>query len=110
MSFLTLIFAALFKFLPETAVAWGDVWLGALLTALLWIGGQHLLTLYFSSFTGFSSYGALGGALAFLFSVSYSSQILFLGGEFTNEYAKAQGSLKAAGSERPQSGACAAAR
>ncbi|MCA1599172.1 MAG: YihY/virulence factor BrkB family protein [Chloroflexi bacterium] len=86
--FITLIFTLLFKFLPDTHVAWSDVWLGALLTALLWLAGQQLLTLYFKYFTGFSSYGALGGVLAFLFYVYYSSQILFLGGEYTYVYAQ----------------------
>ncbi len=90
--FITLIFTLLFKFLPDTHVAWSDVWIGALLTALLWIAGQQLLTLYFKYFTGFSSYGALGGVLAFLFYVYYSSQILFLGGEYTYVYAKTHGS------------------
>ncbi|MDQ5851402.1 MAG: YihY/virulence factor BrkB family protein [Chloroflexota bacterium] len=92
---ITLIFALLFKFLPDTAVAWGDVWIGGILAALLWIVGQQLLTLYFTYFTGFSSYGALGGVLAFLFYVYFSSQILFLGAEFTHVYAKVHGSLRA---------------
>jgi membrane protein len=92
---ITLIFALLFKFLPDAAVAWGDVWLGCLLTALLWLVGQYVLALYFTYFIGFSSYGALGAALAFLFYVYYSSQILFLGGEFTHVYAQTQGSLQA---------------
>ena len=86
---IALIFALLFKYLPDTPVAWRDVGLGGVLTALLWLGGQQVLALYFAYLTGFSSYGALGGVLAFLFYVYYSSQILFLGGEFTNEYAKA---------------------
>jgi membrane protein len=92
--FIALIFALLFKFLPDTHVAWSDVWSGAVLTAMLWLAGQQLLTLYFKYFTGFSSYGALGGVLAFLFYVYYSSQILFLGGEYTYVYATTHGSRK----------------
>ena len=90
----TVVFAFLFRFLPDTHVAWGDVWVGGLLSALLWIGGQQLLALYFQVGTSFSSYGALGGVLAFLVYVYYSSQILFIGGEFTQVYATTHGSRR----------------
>lgn len=65
-----------------------------MISAILWIVGQQVLSLYFKYGTSFSSYGALGGVLAFLVYVYYSSQILFLGGEFTQVYAKTQGSRK----------------
>jgi membrane protein len=90
----TAVFALLFKFLPDTHVAWGDVWIGGLISAILWIVGQQLLAIYFKVGTSFSSYGALGGILAFLVYVYYSSQILFIGGEFTQVYANTQGSRK----------------
>jgi membrane protein len=90
----TAVFALLFKFLPDTHVEWGDVWIGGLISAILWIVGQQLLAIYFKVGTSFSSYGALGGILAFLVYVYYSSQILFIGGEFTQVYANTQGSRK----------------
>ncbi len=90
--FITMIFALLYKFLPDTNVEWRDVWVGGLLAAVLWIVGQQLLSLYFKYGAGFDSYGALGGILAFLVYVYYSSQILFFGGEFTQVYARTHGS------------------
>ncbi len=90
----TAVFALLFKFLPDTNVEWGDVWVGGLISAILWIVGQQVLSLYFKYGTSFSTYGALGGVLAFLVYVYYSSQILFLGGEFTQVYARTHGSRK----------------
>ncbi len=89
---ITAVFALLYKFLPDTDVEWRDVWVGGLLAAVLWILGQQLLSLYFRFGTDFSTYGALGGVLAFLVYVYYSSQILFLGGEFTQVYARTHGS------------------
>jgi len=89
---ITLVFAVLYKFLPDTNVEWGDVWVGGLLAAVLWIVGQQLLALYFRLGSDFSSYGVIGGVLAFLVYVYYSSQILFLGGEFTQVYARRHGS------------------
>ena len=88
----TLVFALLYRFLPDTHVEWGDVWVGGLIAAILWIVGQQLLALYFRYGTSFSTYGALGGVLAFLVYVYYSSQILFIGGEFTQVYARTHGS------------------
>jgi membrane protein len=96
---IALVFAVLFKYLPDTEVEWRDVLLGGLLTAILWIVGQQLLSLYFRYGTSFSSYGALGGVLAFLLYVYYSSQILFLGGEFTQVYARRHGSKQPAQTE-----------
>lgn len=89
---ITLVFALLYKFLPDTKVEWGDVWVGGFLAAILWIVGQQLLALYFKFGTSFSTYGALGGVMAFLVYVLYSSQILFIGGEFTQVYARTHGS------------------
>ncbi|MBA3946729.1 MAG: YihY/virulence factor BrkB family protein [Herpetosiphonaceae bacterium] len=91
----TLIFALLFKFLPDTEVAWGDVWAGAIFTAILWTVGQVILSFYFSTVGGSNpAYGIIGGVLAFLLYIYYSSQILFFGGEFTYAYANLHGSLK----------------
>lgn len=88
---ITFIFMLLFKYLPSTTVEWRDVVVGGALTAVLWIGGQQLLSFYFSR-SSFSSYGVVGGVLAFLVYVYYSSQIVFFGGEFTQVYARSHGS------------------
>lgn len=88
------VFALLFKVLPNTHVEWGDVWVGAALTAVLWVIGQFVLGLYFKN-SGLTSYGVIGGVLAFLAYIYYSSQIIFFGGEFTAVYARAHGSRSA---------------
>lgn len=93
---ISLVFALLFKYLPDTKVEWGDVMLGGVLTAVLWTIGQYLLAFYFSFSSSFTSYGIIGSVLAFLVYVYYSSQILFLGGEFTQVYARTHGSHAAA--------------
>ncbi|HEX6292215.1 MAG TPA: YihY/virulence factor BrkB family protein [Herpetosiphonaceae bacterium] len=94
---ISLVFSLLFKYLPDTEVEWRDVLTGGILTALLWIVGQYLLSFYFSFSSSFTSYGIIGGVLAFLVYVYYSSQILFFGGEFTQVYARTQGSRVAEG-------------
>lgn len=99
----TLVFALLYRFLPDTNVEWRDVWIGGLLAAVLWIVGQQLLALYFKYGTSFSTYGALGGVLAFLVYIYYSSQILFIGGEFTQVYARTHGSRQPVPSQEPAS-------
>ncbi len=92
---ISLVFSLLFKYLPDTEVEWRDVFTGGVLTAFLWVAGQYLLTFYFTASSNFSSYGIIGGVLAFLVYVYYSSQILFLGGEFTQVYARTHGSQAA---------------
>lgn len=95
LALISFVFMLLFKYLPSTHVEWRDVAYGGVLTALLWIIGQQLLALYLSN-SGFSSYGVIGGVLAFLVYVYYSSQIVFFGGEFTQVYARRYGSRAAA--------------
>lgn len=89
---ISLVFSVLFKYLPDVKVEWGDVLAGGVLTAVLWTIGQYLMSFYFSFSSSFSSYGIIGGVLAFMVYVFYSSQILFLGGEFTQVYARMHGS------------------
>ncbi|WP_026370870.1 YihY/virulence factor BrkB family protein [Kallotenue papyrolyticum] len=91
LALISFVFMLLFKYLPSTRVAWRDVAYAGVLTAVLWIIGQQLLALYLSR-SGFSSYGVIGGVLAFLVYVYYSSQIVFFGGEFTQVYARHYGS------------------
>jgi membrane protein len=88
---LALLFALLLKYLPQTWVAWGDVWLGAVLTAALWTALQNVIALYIT-WSSYKSYGAIGAVLALVVWVYLSSQVLFLGGEFTAVYAQRYGS------------------
>jgi membrane protein len=89
---ITTLFALIFKYVPDAEIAWGDVWLGGALTALLFTIGKGLIGLYigYSSFT--STYGAAASLAIILFWVYYSSQILFFGAEFTQVYANTYGS------------------
>lgn len=88
----TLLFALIFKFLPDAYVTWSDVGIGAIITSMLFAVGRYLLEWYFAK-TGFAStYGAAGSLIVLLAWVYYSAQILFLGAEFTEVYARKFGS------------------
>jgi membrane protein len=84
----TLLFALIYKILPDTKVAWRDVWLGAAVTALLFNLGKFAIGLYLGKTSVASSYGAAGSVAILLIWVYYSAQILFLGAEFTQVYAE----------------------
>jgi membrane protein len=86
------LFAMIFRFLPDTDVAWSDVWLGAAITSLLFSIGKTLVGLYLGQSTVASAYGAAGSLVVILIWVYYSAQILFFGAEFTHAYAKTYGS------------------
>ncbi|HET9530204.1 MAG TPA: YihY/virulence factor BrkB family protein [Blastocatellia bacterium] len=88
---LTLIFALIFKYVPQTRVTWRDVWLGAALTAVVWSLFQLAIS-YYIAFSSYKDYGAIGSILALITWVYLSSQILFLGGEFTAVFARKYGS------------------
>jgi membrane protein len=89
----TLVFALLFKFLPNAKVRWGDVGLGAFVTALLWEIGKNLLAFYIGrSGQSWSAYGLVGTVLILMAWIYFSSQILFLGAEFTEVYSRRRGS------------------
>jgi membrane protein len=79
----TALFAALFKYLPDTSVAWGDVWLGGLLTAVLFSLGKQLIGFYVGWGAVGSAYGAAGSLVALLVWIYYSAVILILGAELT---------------------------
>jgi membrane protein len=87
-----LIFALLFKYLPDVKVPWRDVWIGAVLTALIWELAKRLLALYIGHSTFASAYGAIGTLLVLMAWVYFSSQVLFLGAEFTEVYSRHNGS------------------
>jgi membrane protein len=88
---LTSIFALLFKYLPQTRVAWRDVWPGAALTGIIWSLLQFAIS-YYIALSSYKNYGAVGSILALISWVYLSSQILFLGGEFTAVFARRYGS------------------
>lgn len=89
---ITLLFAMIFKILPDAKIAWGDVWLGAGLTALLFAIGKLLIGLYLGNASVGSAYGAAGSLVVLLIWVYYSAQIMFFGAEFTQVYASHYGS------------------
>lgn len=89
---ITLLFAMIYKLLPDVKIAWSDVWIGAAVTALLFTLGKFLIGLYLGHSGVASSYGAAGALIVILLWVYYSAQILFLGAEFTQVYAKRFGS------------------
>ena len=84
--FTTVLFAMMFKILPDNPVEWQDVWLGAAVTALLFTVGKHLISLYVLSSNMASTYGAAGALIIVLVWVYYSAQILLLGAEFAKAY------------------------
>ena len=92
LAIITLLFAMIFKFLPDAKIAWRDVWIGAFLTALLFTIGKFALGIYLGKSGVASSYGAAGSLIVLLLWVYYSSQILFFGAEFTQVYANRFGS------------------
>jgi membrane protein len=87
----TLLFAALFRFLPDVHVRWRDVWAGATVTALLFTAGKALIAAYLGHSNLGSVYGAAGTVIVLLAWVYYSSQILFFGAVFTRCHAEAFG-------------------
>jgi len=88
----TALFAMIFKFLPDDEIQWKDVWIGASVTALLFSGGKLLIGLYLGRSAVASTYGAAGALAVLLLWVYYSAQILLLGAEFTQVYARRFGS------------------
>jgi membrane protein len=86
-----LLFAMIFKFLPDVKIQWRDVWIGAVLTTILFGIGKWLLGFYLGSGAAGSAYGAASSLITLLLWVYYSSQILLFGAEFTQVYAARAG-------------------
>lgn len=86
LSVITLLFAVIYRFLPDVKLAWRDVWVGSLMTALLFTIGKQLLGLYLGRSSTTSSYGAAGSVIIVLLWVYYSSQIILFGAELTRVY------------------------
>lgn len=82
----SILFAMMFKFMPDAKIKWRYVWVGAFFTALLFTLGKTLLGLYFGKVEPGSGYGAAGTVILILLWTSYSSMILFFGAEFTKAY------------------------
>ena len=89
---ITVLFALMFKYLPDAKINWRDVWIGAAITALLFTLGKQLIGLYLGNASVTSSYGAAGSLVVLLLWVYYSAQIFLLGAEFTQVYANQYGS------------------
>jgi membrane protein len=92
---ITLLFALMFKVLPDGYIAWRDVWLGALASGSLFMIGKWAIGLYLGSTTLAPMYGAASSLMVILAWVYYSSLIFFLGAEFTSVYAHEYGSRAA---------------
>lgn len=89
---ITLLFALIYKVLPDVKIAWSDVWVGAVMTSLLFTLGKYLIGLYLGNSSVASAYGAAGSFVVLLLWIYYSAQILLFGAEFTQVYANRFGS------------------
>jgi membrane protein len=92
---ISVLFAAIYKILPDRHLEWRDVAVGAVVTALLFTIGKSLIGWYIGSSAVASSYGAAGALIVLLLWVYYSAQIFLLGAEFTKAYANRHGSKRA---------------
>jgi membrane protein len=90
--FVTLLFALIYKYVPDVEIQWRDVWVGAALTSILFTVGKYLIGLYIGTSGVSSTFGAAGSLITILVWVYYSSLIFFLGAEFTRVYATQYGS------------------
>ena len=84
---LTVLFALMFKFLPDAKIKWKHVWIGSIVTAFLFDIGKFGLGLYFGKLNPGDGYGAAGSIILIMLWVSYSSMIVFYGAEFTRAFA-----------------------
>jgi membrane protein len=89
---ITVLFALMYKFLPDAEIAWRDVWVGAFITSVFFSLGKTAIGLYLGNSGVASSFGAAGSLVLLLLWIYYSAQILFFGAEFTQVYANKYGS------------------
>ncbi len=101
---ITAMFAAIYKVLPDTAIAWRDVGIGAAVTALLFTLGKNLISRYIGSSSIATTYGAAGAVGIVLVWIYYSAQIFLFGAEFTRAYAEEEGSRVGTGGVLAQAG------
>jgi membrane protein len=85
------LFAMIYKFLPDVVISWKDVWIGAAVTALFFSAGKYLIGIYLGKTATASAFGAAGSLVVLLFWVYYSALISFLGAEFTQVYTRRYG-------------------
>lgn len=95
------LFAAIFKYAPRERIAWGDVWVGATVTAFLFSVGKSLIGIYLGTSAFSSAYGAAGSLIVLLLWIYYSAQIFLYGAEFTCAFAYERGS-RADGGHAPR--------
>jgi membrane protein len=88
----TILFAIIYRVIPDKEITWTDVWLGAAVTALLFMLGRYAISLYLTISKSGSAYGAAGSLIVLLLWIYYSAQIFLLGAEFTHVYSKKLGS------------------
>jgi membrane protein len=98
---ITVLFALIFKLLPDARVAWGDVWIGAAMTSALFTLGKFAIGLYLGQSGLTSTYGAAGSVVVLVVWVYYFAQIFYFGAELTQAYARTHGSRRA-GAQLPQ--------
>ena len=89
---IVLLFTLMFRYLPDVHIAWRDAWVGATVTALLFVIGKFLIGFYLGNSAVGSTYGAAGSLVILLLWIYYASQILFFGAELTQVYARRYGS------------------
>jgi membrane protein len=88
---IAVLFAMIYKFLPDVVISWKDVWIGSAVTALLFTGGKYVIGIYLGRTATASAFGAAGSLVVLLFWVYYSALISFFGAEFTQVYARRYG-------------------
>jgi membrane protein len=101
LSVISLLFAMMFKWLPDAAVDWYDVWLGATITAVLFEIGKSAIGFYIGKQGLDSTYGAAASVIVVLIWVYYTSQIILMGAEVTRAFAKHRGSIKRRETAKP---------
>jgi membrane protein len=99
---ITVMFALLYKIIPQKKILWHDVWIGAAVTSMLFSVGKQLIGIYLGRSVTVTAFGAVGSMAVFLLWVYYSAQIFLLGAEFTRLYASARAGEEP---ESPQAGA-----
>lgn len=102
---ITVLFALIFRYMPDVRIPWRDVWFGAIVTAILFSIGKFALALYLGKKATESTHSAAGALIVLLLWVYYSAQILFLGAELTQAYSGQVGSRK--GQKRNRDGSAA---
>ncbi len=91
---LTLLFAAIYRVLPEVDIPWSDLWVGAVITAVLFVVGQFFIGLYLLQSSTASLYGAASSLIVVFVWIYYSAQIFLFGAEITKVYARQYGSMR----------------